>query len=250
MSENQIRLSVIVPVYNGARDLRDCLSSLIEPSRSDVEIFVVDDGSTDDTAAVARQLEVRVLQLDKNSGPAAARNYGARHAQGEILLFVDADVVVAAALVNRVIQIFEARPEIAAVFGSYDAFPRAEGVVSQFRNLLHHDVHQEGKTEASTFWAGFGAIRRRVFEEVGGFDDARFPRPSIEDIELGYRLRKAGYQILLDKSLQGTHLKKWTLWSVIRTDIQCRAIPWARLILESKMTPNDLNIKALQRLSG
>jgi GT2 family glycosyltransferase len=115
---------------------------------------------------------------------------------------------------------------------------------------LHHFVHQNGKPEASTFWAGCGAIRRSVFEAVGGFDDKNFPRASIEDIELGYRLRKAGHRILLDKNLQVTHLKRWTLGSIIRTDIFCRAIPWARLVLESKTLPNDLNLKGGQRLSG
>jgi GT2 family glycosyltransferase len=89
-----------------------------------------------------------------------------------------------------------------------------------------------------------------VFQEVGGFDGKRFPRPSIEDIELGYRLRRAGYRVLLDKTLQGKHLKRWTLRSVIWTDITRRAIPWSRLILESKNAPADLNLKQGQRLSA
>jgi GT2 family glycosyltransferase len=178
-----------------------------------------------------------------------ARNRGARHAQGEILFFVDADVVLAPAALNRVSKAFQEQPDLAAVFGSYDAQPRASGVISQYRNLLHHFVHQNGHSEASTFWAGCGAIRKSVFEKIGGFDEKRFPRPSIEDIELGYRLRRAGYRILLDKLLQGTHLKQWTLLSFIRTDIVCRAIPWSRLILESKVIPNDLNLKWDQRAS-
>lgn len=120
---------------------------------------------------------------------------------------------------------------------------------SQFRNLLHHFVHQNGQAEASTFWAGCGAIRRSVFEQIGGFDEKQYPRASIEDIELGYRLRRAGHRILLDKALQGTHLKQWTLFSFIRTDIVSRAIPWSRLILETRVTPNDLNLKWDQRAS-
>jgi hypothetical protein len=110
-------------------------------------------------------------------------------------------------------------------------------------------VHQNGNPEASTFWAGCGAIRRSVFEEIGGFDEKQFLCPSIEDIELGYRLREAGYQILLDKRLQGTHLKRWNLYGLIRTDITCRAIPWSRLILETKKLPDDLNLKLGQRVS-
>jgi GT2 family glycosyltransferase len=244
------RMSIIIPVYNNPRDLRECLLALRSASCPGTEIIVVDDASTDDTPAVAVEMGVRVLRLTKNTGPAAARNYGARHAQGGILFFVDADVLVAADAVSRVLRAFEESADVAAVFGSYDAFPRAGGVVSQYRNLLHHFVHQNGNPEASTFWAGCGAIRRAVFEAIGGFDAGAFPFPSIEDIELGYRLRRTGHRILLDKALQGTHLKRWTLWSVIQTDIRCRAIPWARLILASQHAPDDLNLQGKQRLSG
>jgi len=192
---------------------------------------------------------VRVVRLEKNLGPAAARNIGAHHAAGEILFFVDADVVLAPGALERAITILETRPEFVAVFGSYDTSPRAHGLVSQYRNLLHHFVHQHGNPQASTFWAGCGAIRRETFLAVGGFDAERFTRPSIEDIELGLRLRHAGHRILLDREIQGTHLKHWKLRTVIRTDITCRAIPWSRLILNSREAPNDLNLKRSQRVS-
>ena len=246
---NPPSVSIIVPVYNNPHDLRECLAALIASSPPDAEIIVVDDASTDATPAVAAQMGMQVLQLAKNSGPAAARNYGAQQSQGDILFFVDADVVILPDAVQRVVQRFTEQPDLGAVFGSYDDHPRATGVVSRYRNLLHHFVHQHGHVEASTFWAGCGAIRRSVFLEVGGFDAERFPRPSIEDIEIGYRLRRAGYRILLDKALQGTHLKRWSLQSVMRTDIVNRAIPWSRLILERGNLPDDLNLKGGQRLS-
>jgi GT2 family glycosyltransferase len=246
---NRIEISIIVPVYNNPQDLHDCLSAILSTSGPDSEIIVVDDASTDSTSSVAARMGVTVLRLMENSGPAAARNYGASHARGKILFFVDADVVVAPGTVERVVKIMENNPDLAAVFGSYDAQPRAPGVISQYRNLLHHFVHQNGNSEASTFWAGCGAIRRTVFEKIGGFDQKQFRRPSIEDIELGYRMRQAGYRIFLDKSLQGTHLKQWTFFSYIRTDIVCRAVPWSQLIIKSKTLPNDLNLKWDQRAS-
>lgn len=243
-----MRVSIIVPVYNNPQDLQECLSALRAASCPDSEIIVVDDASTDDTPAVAARMGVRVLRLAKNSGHAAARNYGARHAQGDILLFVDADVVVEPGVVRRVLQVFEEHPDLAAVFGSYDDRPRATNLISQYRNLLHYFVHQNGNPEASTFWNGCGAIRRSVLEEMGGFEEERFGR-SIPDVEFGYRLRQAGRRILLDKGLQATHLKRWTLGSVITTDIIYRAIPWSRLILETGKVPDDLNLKRGQRLS-
>jgi len=246
-----MRISIIIPVYNNTTDLPECLFAVkASANNSDSEIIVVNDASTDETPAVAASMGVRVLNLEKNSGPAAARNFGAQHARGEILFFVDADVVLAPGALARAVRILDTRPEFAAVFGSYDARPRAHGLVSQYRNLLHHFVHQHGNPEASTFWAGCGAIRREIFLAVGGFDAERFPRPSIEDIELGFRLRQAGHRILLDREIQGTHLKHWKLRGVIWTDITCRAIPWSRLILNSRETPNDLNLKLGQRVSA
>ena len=246
-------VSVIIPVYNGADSLERCLKALIASDAPSYECIVVNDGSTDGSQTTAEQFTkpVQVVNLAEGPrGPAYARNRGAEAAHGSLLFFVDADIVLAAGALQRVVNIFRERPDVAAVFGSYDARPAAAGLISRYRNLLHHYVHQNGKSEASTFWAGCGAIRRSVFQEVGGFDEKRFPRTSIEDIELGYRLRQSGYRILLDKELQGKHLKHWNLRSIIRTDITCRAVPWSRLILETGESPDDLNLKRTQRLGG
>ena len=241
-------ISVIIPAYNAATDLRECLAALAVCRESVDEILVADDASTDDTAAAAVAGGARVVRHDRNRGPAAARNLGAAHADGDILFFVDADVAVASDAVGRVKQLFRANPEVAAVFGSYDTRPRAPGVVSQYRNLLHHYVHQHGSTEAFTFWAGCGAVRRDAFVAVGGFDD-RSAWHFIEDIELGYRLRRAGYRVHLDKELRATHLKRWTLTGVLRTDTLFRAAPWTRLIRQTAMVQADLNLTRTQRLS-
>ena len=245
-------ISVIIPVYNGAAYLNSCLQAVAASDYRCFECIVVDDGSTDAGRSIAAQfpLFVRVLHLAEGPrGPAYARNRGAEAARGAILFFLDADIMLSSRALRRVANLFQERTDVAAVFGSYDSRPAAAGVISRYRNLLHHFVHQNGNREASTFWAGCGAIRRSVFQQIGGFDNNRFSRPSIEDIELGYRLRQSGYRIVLDKGLQGTHLKCWNLCSLIRTDISCRAIPWARLILETKKLPNDLNLKFAQRVS-
>ena len=243
-------LSIVVPAYQSARELGECLVALQADAPSEAELIVVDDASTDETEDVARGAGARVLRLERNQGPAAARNHGAGRAEGALLLFVDADVVVASGAVARVTRAFAHDAGLAAVFGSYDDRPRAPGLVSRYRNLLHHFVHQQGREEASTFWAGLGAVRRDVFLAAGGFDAARFPRPSIEDIELGYRLRAAGHRIRLDRELQGTHLKRWTFGAMLHTDVTRRALPWARLILETGHAPGDLNLRGAQRVSG
>jgi GT2 family glycosyltransferase len=241
-----MRVSVVIPAYENAAGLEECLRALEGAGAH--EIIVVDDGSTDGTAAVPERFGAKVIRLDRNSGAGAARNRGASEATGDVLLFVDSDVVVPPDTVARVTRLLEERPDVAAVFGSYDAAPRAPGLVSQFRNLLHHFVHQQGEREASTFWAGCGAVRRKIFEESGGFDTGDYTR-AIEDIELGYRLRAAGHRILLDKDLEVTHLKRWTLTSFLRTDVLYRAVPWSRLIVNRRLALDHLNLKPAHRAS-
>ena len=243
-------ISVVVPVHNGGRQLETCLAAVLDSDYRACETIVVDDGSTDESFERAAASGCRVIRLDVKSGPGAARNHGARAARGDVLLFVDADVVVRSETVARVAGFFHQNQNAAAVFGSYDDAPAERNFVSQYKNLLHHFVHQQSCPKAETFWAGCGAVRREAFEAAGGFDERRYPRPSIEDIELGYRLRRAGREIVLDKGLQVKHLKRWTLWSLLRSDIFDRAIPWARLILESREILNDLNLRVSDRLSA
>ena len=183
-------------------------------------------------------------------GPAAARNHGAAGAGAEILLFVDADVLVSADAVARIRGRFADDDDLAAIFGSYDDDPRERDVVSRFRNLLHHRVHADSPGPAGTFWAGLGAVRRADFEGAGGFDADRFPRASVEDIELGARLTAAGRRIELDPSITGRHTKRWTVTSMIATDLLRRGVPWARLVLEGRAPANGLNLGVRHRLSA
>lgn len=241
-----MRVSIVVPVYQGAPTLPECLRALRAAAAPEDELIVVDDASTDGGATIAAAAGATVVRLSSNHGPARARNVGAAAAHGDVLLFVDADVALAPDAVARVRRALALHPEIAAVFGSYDDRPRAPGLVSQYRNLLHHFVHQHGAADAFSFWAGCGAVRREPFERVGGFDGCW---RAIEDIELGYRLRAAGFRILLDHDLQGSHLKRWTLRSMLWTDLTQRAAPWARLALEHRAAPRDLNLGTAQRVS-
>lgn len=251
MTPNLSFVSVIVPVYNGGKFLAQCLKGLLDSDYPRFEVIVVDDGSTDESAEIAKRNGVTVISSEqRQSGPAAARNLAAKEAQGDILLFVDADVVVRADVITKVARAFELDPGITALFGSYDDAPGERNFLSQYKNLQHHFVHQNSNPEASTFWAGLGAIKRDAFLSVGGFDNKKFAIPSIEDIELGVRLRAAGHRILLDKNIQAKHLKKWDIVSLIKTDIFCRAVPWSKLILTSQGMINDMNLKTTDRLSS
>jgi GT2 family glycosyltransferase len=164
-----------------------------------------------------------------------------------VIVFIDSDCVVHPDTLERIQRAFEADPELGALFGSYDDRPDAPGIVSRYRNLLHHFTHHRGAREAGTFWAGCGACRREVFERSGGFDE-RYAKPMIEDIELGMRWRAAGVKIHLLPEIQVTHLKRWRLFDMIRVDVARRAVPWTRLMLERKAGENELNVTRSQRL--
>ncbi len=242
-------VSLIVPVYNGGENWTRVLDALAALDPAPREILIVDDGSTDDSALCARERGFNVLRTPQpRSGPAVARNLAAAHAQSEILFFIDADVLVSPDAVARVTRGMSDK-KTDALFGSYDDAPADASFVSQYKNLLHHYVHQHSRREATTFWAGCGALRRETFRQLDGFSTT-YTRPSIEDIELGNRLARAGGHILLVQDLQVKHLKRWTLRSLLSTDIRDRALPWAELLARQGKLPSDLNLQISHRVSA
>lgn len=223
-------LGVVVPATDRPATLRRCLAAL--------------EGGT------RRPDTVAVLEEPAGAGPAAVRNLGAAGCEADVLVFVDSDVEVHPEALALIEQRFAAEPELAAIFGAYDDDPAHPALTSRYRNLLHHHVHAEGAGEAETFWAGLGAVRRERFEAVGGFDADLFPEPSVEDIELGMRLRRDGARIVLDPRVRGRHLKRWTPLSMVKTDFGRRGVPWARLLLRQGGDSTVLNLGWRRRASA
>lgn len=235
-------ISVIMPVGGDPTAAQRAIPAVLKFSPPPGEFIVVADGLQVEARAFLSREGVTVLAIDGRHGPGSARNAGAARARGRVLLFLDADVEPPGDLVGRVAAILTEAPDAAAVIGSYDDRPTAPGIVSQYRNLLHHFVHQHSNEATTTFWGACGAIRREAFAAAGGFPP-HYRRPCIEDIELGQRLVRAGYRIVLRKDLQVRHLKQWTAWSVFKTDLLDRAVPWSLLILRSGVWPRDLNVR-------
>ena len=250
----ELRLSVIVPFHKDLAKLQPCLQAIRQagsalPAGAHlVEIIVAADGATDNPERLAEQNGARVLSIAGPRGPAVARTRAAEQSCGNLLVFVDSDVVVRPDALARMARLFLADSTIGAAFGAYDEEPAERGFFSQCKNLAHSFIHQRSNRDATTFWAGLGAVRAAVFAEVGGFD-ARFVQPSVEDIDLGYRIRAAGYRIVLEPAIQGTHLKQWTLWSSIVTDVRDRGVPWTQLLNRYRSMRNDLNLTFKYRLA-
>jgi len=245
------RITVVMPTTDYAEPFGRCARRVLEslqPAHGD-ELIVVFDGQAPAPPAWLADSGARLVATQRRAGPAAARNLAAKSARGDVLLFVDADVELAPDAVDRVRAAFAADPDLCGVFGAYDSAPTAPGLVSRFRNLLHHHTHVSHAGPAETFWSGCGAMRTGRFLDLGGFD-TRFRQPSIEDIELGSRAVAAGGRVRLDPGIGCTHHKRWTLRSMIVTDIRQRAIPWTRLMLATGHVPRRLNVDGRSRASG
>jgi GT2 family glycosyltransferase len=245
----KLTITIIVPVYRGGESFRSCMQAMTKMDPVPDEIIIVADGGFDTGYRPEEELGAKLIETPYREGPARARNIGAQAANGDLLLFIDADVVVEPDIIIRVRDIFTKDPKLSAAFGSYDDKPGQPNFLSQYRNLLHHYVHQRGKEDASTFWGACGVVRRHVYLKLGGFNEKLYRQPAIEDIEFGYRMKQAGYKIRLCKTLQIKHLKRWDAISILKTDFFQRALPWTDLIFKYRQFLNDLNLATTTRIT-
>lgn len=243
-------VAVIVPAYNAEATIGPCLEAIRAALEPGDELIVYDDGATDNTNAMAKAARARILRNEGSpKGPGFGRNAAANAAAADLLLFVDADVVIAPDVPDLLADEMASTGAIAA-FGSYDDHPRSDRYTSLYANLRHHFVHQNGPVEATTFWSGIGMIDRKTFLAFGGYDTALFAHPSIEDVELGVRLKSKGHRIRLVHRALGTHCKDWSLWRVWHTDVVRRAYPWSALIADGRTEGIDLNVATGERITA
>ena len=209
------RATVIIPTYNGAARISPCLRALcFMAGAEDVELLVVDDGSTDGTAAVAASFPgVRVLS-QANAGPAAARNFGAREASSDILLFTDDDCVPQPGWLPAMLKPF-VEEEVAGVKGIYRT--RQRQLTARFVQVEYEDKYRIMTALPSidfidTYSAGF---RRERFLEMGGYDTS-FPVACAEDIELSYRMSARGWHMRFVPSAVVCHTHPDAPWAYLR----------------------------------
>ncbi|MBI4718677.1 MAG: glycosyltransferase [Planctomycetes bacterium] len=188
-------LSVIIPVYNRPDDLAVLLASLA-PELPRLEVIVVDDATPDAGAydALRRAYPaVRFLRQERNRGPAAARNRGAREASCELLFFVDSDTAVVPGTVDSILRIYREHPGFVACGGTSDDEPLNPGLFSAYKALLETSwvLDRRGRiTTIGHLGSRAFTIRRSVMLALGGFDET-LATPDVEDYEFGYRLRDA-----------------------------------------------------------
>ena len=218
MSSN-VALSVVVPVCNAAATLARVLGAILASDlpRDQFELIVVDDGSTDGSAAIAARHADTVVRLAaQHSGLSYARNRGAELAAGDIVAFVDADVLIRPDTLSSMLDNLHAHPGLGAISATLDAQPAARNFISQYWNLLVHFGERSHAGIASNFASSCGTIRRTVLISTGMYDEWRFGAGRLEGVDFGQRLELTGHRVLLSADLQVTQLKRWTTRAVLR----------------------------------
>jgi len=228
-------VSVVVPAFNAQPVIERCLRAADREKRSfpgGAELIVVDDGSTDATAELAAPLCDVLVKMDENSGAAAARNRGAQKAGGEILVFLDADVIMAEGALSKLTESI-VKGEADAAVGRYTERPAAEGVVNLYHNAFtryHHDLSPE---QIDWFWGALSAVKKEAFEKAGGFDE-RYKGASAEDMEFGRAMHEAGYAIRYAPQAEGGHAHDFTLSGMLMNDYR-KAVLGIKLKLAGRL---------------
>lgn len=226
------------------------LDAIFKSTYKDFELILVDDGSQEDLQSLLKNHPVVLKKLDHRRGSYYARNIGAQLAKGEILFFIDADIQVRSETLQNTIDIFNRYPDVPAVIGSYDDDPAAKNTVSQFKFLHHHYVHQHGFDYLGSFWTGYGAVKKEIFQRLGGFNCEIFnDLNAVNDIDFGYRLKINGYKVYNARSIQVKHLKRLSFMDWVKTDIFKRGLPWLKILVKYRDFSPTLNVNLQSFLS-
>ena len=228
------KISVIIPAYNAARTLGECLNSIFASEYPDFEVIVVDDGSRDESATVAQRYPCRLLRQAKNIGASRAKNAGAEVASGDVVFFTDSDCLIRPDAL-RIIAEDLADPDVTGVVGLLDTKLPYEDFASQYKNLWMHFTYLRLPRQVGTFYTSAAAARRAAFAALGGFDGSYSGASVTEDMDLGQRFLSAGHVLVSDKRLLVRHLKHYTLRDLLATDFW-RASALTKILLRRKIS--------------
>lgn len=223
-------VSVVLPVFNGADTLANAVGALRAGTFQDFELIVVDDGSDDATPDVIASLRPDVhLSASPNEGPAAARNRGAAAARAPVLFFTDADCCVRPDTLARVAEAFR-EDALGGIVGLYTLDHPHANLASVYKNAWIHHTYALAPARIEWFFTAVGAVRTELFRQVGGFAPRLRREGGGSDVEFGLRLAEAGAVIRLDRGLQVTHHRRFTVRSLLQNDFR-RAAGWTALSL-------------------
>jgi len=210
-----MKISVVIPVYNSALTLKECLDAIFHSSFNDFEVIVVSDNSSDDSVQIAKQYQCKIIELNENRGPGFARNKGAQLAKGEILLFVDSDVIIDKESLNSLNNKFNDN-DVNVVQGVYSHEPNYQNIATQYQQSFYCYYSWDLNIKyTSSLITNCFAIRRDIFEDVKGFN-TDIKGATCEDEEFGYVLIEKGHKILILRQLNGKHRVNYNFKKLIK----------------------------------
>ena len=212
------RVSVVIPMYNAQKTIEKSLAALEKQTFRDFEVVIVDDGSTDKSPDIVKSYKMRMhlkLLKQKNSGPAKARNLGAKEASGNIVVFTDSDCVPREDWLSEMIAPFE-DASVAGVQGTYETLNR-DKLVARYVGYEIAYRHEQMNMRKDIDFIGTvsAAYRKNLFWEAGGFD-VSFLTSSGEDPDLSYRMKAKGYRMVCNPRAVVAHPHPETLYKFLR----------------------------------
>ena len=210
-----MKISIVIPVYNASLTLKECLGAIFDSSFKDFEVIVVSDKSTDNSVEIAKQYQCKIIELSENRGPGFARNSGAKVANGEILLFIDSDVIIDKEALNSLKNKFS-EPGVNIIQGIYSHEPTYKSIFTQYQQSFYCYYSWDTNIKyTSSLITNCFAIRKKIFLDLKGFNTG-IKGATCEDEEFGYVLIEKGYKILILRELKGEHRVNYSLMKLIK----------------------------------
>ncbi len=224
-----VNVSIIIPFYNSGKTIGKCLDSIYRSDYKDFEIIAVDDCSNDDSVGIVKRYKCRYFKLKKNSGPATARNFGAKKAKGKILFFLDSDTIIFRNTISELVKGF--KKNVDAVCGMYSKYPAERGTVQDYYALMKYYSRISAKQgNYDIFESACAGIKKKVFDELGGYN-TKYKGADTENEEFAHRLVKK-YKSILNKKVQVIHHSP-SLGS-LRKNFYKRSFMWIKLFFRRK----------------
>ena len=228
-------ISIVIPTYNSEKFMPNLLDSVFNNGIEDMEVIIVDDRSNDDTVKIAKSYPVRVIELEKNEGPAKARNIGVRAAKGDIIFFLDSDVIVLDGTIKEVKDYFGRNPSANCVIGICSTEPLNNGFVPKYMAMFEY-IHliRTKDNKVSVFAPRCGAVRKDFFEKIGGYNET-YRGADVEDFEFARRVNKVDC-IILNTRMMVIH--EFATFKQAARNYFKRAVMWVHLFLREKKLDN------------
>ncbi len=216
-------ISIIIPAHNAMPEVSRCLEALAHNNLAETQIILVDDGSSDETSSAldsfsALDVPAKCIRLDPQRGPGAARNQGQEAAHHPYLLFLDADVVLPERSLDWIrdsLDLYSHRPEVGGVLGIYAENLATADFWTNFKNLTTCFLYRTTETLSPFVHTPIFCTRKELIEKAGGFDSGL---ATAEDFHLGLNLGTMGYRFVIDRRVQGLHLKRYSLKGILSED--------------------------------